>query len=114
MKRVAIPVLDGKLSEDFGACTHVEVFDLERQAVRKHQILTPPCRESSLLLAWIAGQGITDVIANHVDPEIAALFSMEKISLFVGVAPRSPDLLVADYLNGTLTSDREMIRKIIS
>lgn len=114
MKRVAIPVIEGKLSEFFGQCSHYEVFEIEGKRITSTALEVPPYHDITKLPEWAAQQGITDVIAFKVDKRIIASFTNNKINLYIGVKSNSPDILIEDYLNGRLKSDEKIIKEITS
>jgi len=58
---------------------------------------------------WSEKFKITDVIVHGIDKESMAVLSTTKINLFVGVKISNPDLLIKDFLNGTLRSDTHSI-----
>lgn len=112
MKRVAIPVVNKKLSEYFGQCSHYEIFEIDGQQINQHNVDVAPNKEIGNLPAWTSSKGITDVIVHKVDKRIITQFLANKINLFVGVEINTPQLLIEDYLNGKLTSDKNIINEI--
>ena len=114
MKRVAIPIAQGKLSPLFGQCNHYEIFDIEDQEVLRDSIEIPPGKTLPELPEWAASQGITDVIVHKVDKQIIQLFSAFKINLFVGIPMKAPREIIHDYLEGNLKSNSQVITEIIN
>jgi predicted Fe-Mo cluster-binding NifX family protein len=114
MKRVAIPVVSGKLSEFFAQCNHYEIFEIDGTDIKKGEIKVPSGKEISTLLSWVSGQGITDVITYKVDRRIMELFATYKINLYVGIKMGPPREIIQDYLNGTLKSDKKIISEIMT
>jgi predicted Fe-Mo cluster-binding NifX family protein len=112
MKKVAIPVVQGRLSEYFGHCNHYEIFEIEGNEIQSNAIEMPPCKDLTKLPEWAAQQGITDIIVYKVDKRIISLFSRHKINLFVGIAINTPQNLIEDYLSGRLRSDEKIIQKL--
>jgi len=112
MKRVAIPVVKEKLSENFGQCNYYKIFEIDDGNIKSDSIEVPPDQDIINLPAWAAQQGITDVIVHKIDKRIISLFAGNKINLFVGVAVNSPGILIKDYLNGNLMSDEKIIKEI--
>ena len=113
MKRVAIPVVKGRLSEFFGRCSHYEIFDTDGIKILKNDFMVPPPMSVKALPEWAAKQGITDVISYKVDRNIIELFSVHKINLFVGIPQSTPLRLMKDFLDGNLNSDGKIITQII-
>jgi len=112
MKRVAIPVVNGKLSEYFGQCDHYEIFEIDGANIKSNEVEVPPYRDITKLPVWAARQRITDVIAYKVDKKILPLFLINKINIFIGIPINIPRNLIEDYINGKLKSDEKIIKEI--
>jgi len=112
MKQVAIPVVQGRLSEYFGQCSHYEIFEIKGKKIQSNKIEVPPDKELAKLPVWASQQGITDIIAYKVDKKIISMFSSYKINLFVGIPINTPQNLIEDYVNGILKSDDKIINEI--
>ncbi len=113
MKRVAIPVSEGKLSEYFGQCSYYMIFDIKGTTATGEKITLPEISDMSELPAWAAKNGITDIITYKIDRQIISLFSKYKIHLYVGVPVNTPENLISDYLNEKIVSDNKVITEII-
>ena len=114
MKRVAVPVVKGQLSEYFGQCNHYEIFDIDEGNVKSEEIEIPPKEDVTKLPEWAASEGITDIIAYKIDKRIINLFTPFRINLFVGIPISSPRNLIEDYKNGKLKSDEIIISEIMA
>lgn len=112
MKRVAIPIINERLSEFFGECNHYEIFEIEKSISKRKTAQMPSGIAAKDLPLWLEKQGITDVIAYKVNREIITLFASKKVNLFVGIRIDSPEKLIDDYLNGKLESDKRIIEEI--
>lgn len=112
MKRVAIPIVDNKLSEFFGGCNFYEIFEIEEGAIRKSSVEIPTVEAVDDLPVWLEQRGITDVIVYKIKKQIISLFASKKINLFVGIRQDTPENLISDYLNGNLESDEKIIQEI--
>jgi hypothetical protein len=113
MKRVAIPVTNGKLSENFGMCSRYEVFEWEGTKVKRKVLELPEQREITLLPEWAANQGITDIITFKVEKRILSLFKKNKINFFIGVPVDDSESIFNEYRKGRLKSDERIIRQIM-
>ena len=109
MRRVAIPISKGLLSEYFGQCNHYQIFELDGKHVHSHQLEVPPFKDVEKLPEWAASKGITDVITYRLDNQIIPLFSSNKITLFVGIPIDTPESIINSYMNGTLVSNSSVI-----
>lgn len=114
MKRVAIPVVKGKLSEYFGQCNHYEIFEIDEDNVRSEEIEVPPREDITKLPEWAFSESITDIIAYKIDKRIITLFSGYKINVFVGIPISTPRKLIEEYINGNLKSDDKIILEIMA
>ncbi len=113
MKRVAIPIVNGRLSENFGQCNHYDIFELDGLIVKSEQLEIPPKDDITKLPEWAANEGITDIIAYKIDKRIIKMFTFFRINLFLGIPIDTPRNLVEDYVNGRLKSDEKIISQII-
>jgi predicted Fe-Mo cluster-binding NifX family protein len=112
MKRVAIPIMNNQLSENFGECNYYTIFEIDRKIESSKTALLPDGIDMLELPRWLKGEGITDVIAYKVSRHIANLFVAEKINLFLGIAIGTPEKIIDDYLQGKLISDRKIIAEL--
>lgn len=112
MKRVAIPIYNNKLSEYFGKCSHYEIFEIDKKRIKNNRFEHPPVLESDKIPGWVESKGITDVVTYKIDKEIITRFSETKINLFVGIAIDSPEIIIQNYLNGSLKSDLRIINEL--
>ena len=112
MKRVAIPIANEQLSENFGECNYYEIYEIEKIVTAKKNALLPAGLALMDLPEWLKKQGITDVITYRVNKEIIKLFAANKLNLFVGVPINSSEKLIDDYLQGKLESDNNIITEL--
>jgi len=101
-KRIAIPLENGILCSHFGHCQQFAIIDTANKSVSEINTVTPPPHEPGLLPAWLAGKGVTDVIAGGMGQRAIDLFNQQKINVFVGAQIKSHTELVNDLLNDTL------------
>ncbi len=114
MKRVAIPVVGGRLSEYFGQCDHYEIFEINDGNVISEEIEIAPKEYITKLPEWASVEGITDIIVHRIDKRIITLFAPLRINLFVGIPVNTPRNLIEDYINGKLRSDEGIISEIMA
>ena len=114
MKRVAVPVVKGHLSEYFGQCNHYKIYEIDGENVKSKEIKTPPKGDITKLPEWAASKRITDIIAYKIDKRIITLFTSFRINLFVGIPINFPRNLIEDYINGNLISDEKIISEIMA
>ncbi|MBT3208934.1 MAG: hypothetical protein HN704_08515 [Bacteroidetes bacterium] len=114
MKKVAIPVFEGKLSEFFGKCENYAIFELNDGNIINEKNLASKNIKTDKLPEWITEEGITDVIVYKMNKKIIQLFNNSKVNIFVGVSIDTPQKLISKYLNGNLKSDDTIIKEIIN
>ena len=113
MKRIAIPIANGLLSENFGECNYYEVFEVDKAIESTKTAFLPDNIIIDELPSWLNSEGITDVITHRIDRRIIGLFASEKINLFVGIPIEAPERIIDDYLQGKLESDKKVIAELI-
>ena len=102
--RIAIPVVEGKLSQHFGHCETFAIVDTDgdsRQVLNRKD-LTPPRHEPGVLPTWLHGEGVNVIIAGGMGQRAQQLFAQNQIEVVVGAPAESPENLVSAYLNNTL------------
>lgn len=102
--RIAIPVVEGKLSQHFGHCETFAIVDTDgdsRQVLNRKD-LTPPRHEPGVLPTWLHGEGVNVIIAGGMGQRAQQLFAQNQIEVVVGAPAESPENLVSAYLNDTL------------
>lgn len=102
MKKIAIPVMDNKLSRHFGHCDKFYIYDIENTKVIHENQAIPPSYEPGQLPKWLHRHLVTDVIAGSMGGRAVRHFNLHKINVFVGAPKKSPSEVVENYLNGSL------------
>lgn len=105
MKKVAIPVVNGKLGENLDQCTCCIIFEIDGKDIRGAMIRIPPHQHRQKLPEWASEQGITDIIANHASQELIRRLTSEKVHCFVGIHIQPPEEIMEKFLNGHLKPD---------
>jgi len=102
--RIAVPLVEGRLSMHFGHCEEfaiVEVDEGTREILNssKHQ---PPAHEPGALPRWLHEQGVNVIIAGGMGQRAQQLFAQNDIEVVVGAPSEAPEDLVSAYLEGSL------------
>lgn len=105
MKKVAIPVVNGKLGENLDRCTRCMIFEIDGKNIRGAIIRIPPHQRRKQLPEWASEQGITDMIANHASQELIRRLTSAKVHCFVGIHTQPPEEIMEKFLNGHLKPD---------
>jgi len=101
-RKIAIPMENGKLCAHFGHCqtfAFVEVVDNQIVNITEQ---TPPEHVPGLYPRWVAGFGVSDVIAGGMGQQAINLFNQQKINVFVGAPISNAKELVTAFLANSL------------
>jgi predicted Fe-Mo cluster-binding NifX family protein len=102
--RIAIPLVNGKLSLHFGHCENYALIDAdpENKRIIKQEFLDSPPHQPGLLPMWLAEKGATLIIAGGMGQRAQKLFQDNGIQVIVGAPPHAPEEMVKNYLGGVL------------
>jgi predicted Fe-Mo cluster-binding NifX family protein len=100
----AVPMADGKLAAHFGHCERFALVKTEGGAIKHTSTVTPPPHEPGVLPAWLHEQGADIIIAGGMGSRAQQLFQENGIKVVVGAPADAPEVLVNQYLSGTLVS----------
>ena len=91
-RKIAIPVdVNGRLDGHFGHCKFFSLVQTEGNKVLASVKVQPPPHEPGVLPAWLAQQGVSDVIAGGMGQRAIELFQAAGVNVFVG-APQLEEL----------------------
>ena len=102
MKKIAIPLAEGKLTAHFGHCQEFAVIEIEDDQIKNKQILVPPPHEPGVLPQWLHEQGAEVIIAGGMGQRAISLFNQNGIRVVTGAPCLEPETLVESYLNNSL------------
>jgi ATP-binding protein involved in chromosome partitioning len=108
--KIAIPLVDGKLSAHFGHCQQFAIVEVnqESKTIEKTELLTPPVHEPGVLPKWLAEMGANMIIAGGMGLRAQQLFVQNNIEVLVGAPDAEPEDLVNQYLNGRLVCGKNV------
>ncbi|HRY31662.1 MAG TPA: NifB/NifX family molybdenum-iron cluster-binding protein [Bacteroidales bacterium] len=101
-RKIAIPLEGGLLCPHFGHCQQFAIVETSEDQILSQQLLTPPPHEPGLFPAWLAGHGVSDVIAGGMGQRAIQLFNDQCINVYTGAPLHQPVRLVNDFLAGKL------------
>ncbi len=104
IKKVAIPVTEGKFCEHFGKSDLFYIFDIQGKEITGRKELKPPAHENGVYPKWLAEQGVTDVITDGIGQKAIDIFLQAGINVFDGAPVGEPERMVRDFLEGKLES----------
>lgn len=108
MKRIALPVVSGKLSAHFGHAPHFYIYETEGTEIIKEEMLVPPPHEPGSIPNWLADIKITDIISGGMGQMAINIFLSNGINAHVGAPPESPKYVIEAFINGTLKMQSNM------
>jgi predicted Fe-Mo cluster-binding NifX family protein len=102
--RIAIPIVEGKLSQHFGHCEAFALVDVDGDpgAIVESQTVDAPPHEPGLLPRWLAEKGTQTIIAGGMGTRAHDLFAEQGITVVVGAPRETPNYIVESYLAGLL------------
>jgi Mrp family chromosome partitioning ATPase/predicted Fe-Mo cluster-binding NifX family protein len=102
--RIAIPLVQGKLSLHFGHCDQFAIFDIDDNTskVINRKDATPPGHEPGVLPRWLHENNVSVIIAGGMGQRAQQLFTQNDIKVVTGASGQAPEELVSAYLEDTL------------
>lgn len=107
-KKIAMPTKNNKLFAQFNQCSQFVIFTIDDNN-NKRQDLFHTDLQPGLIPYWLAKKGVTDVIVNCIDTNAINKLNQFKIDVFVGVNSFDPELLVEEFLDGTLETNGALV-----
>ena len=104
--KIAIPVEEGRLHDNFGRCRRFALLELDadNKVVLRSDNVSAPEGPSGLVPRWLREQGVGVVIAGGIGPRALGICSRCGIDVRGGAAGASVEQVVAAYLGGELTA----------
>ena len=102
--KIAIPLAEGKLTAHFGHCQEFALVEVEDNQIKEKEIQVPPRHEPGVLPRWLHEQGADVIIAGGMGMRAIDLFTQNGIKVMTGAPSLTPEELVKQYLDNTLTS----------
>lgn len=108
LRKIAIPVAEGKLSAHFGHAPYFYIYHTADNEIVKEQLETPPPHEFGVIPNWLAEIEVTDMIAGGIGPKAIDILNERNINVFTGAPAEEPQKVIKDFLNGTLRTVANM------
>ncbi|MEA3316448.1 MAG: NifB/NifX family molybdenum-iron cluster-binding protein [Bacteroidota bacterium] len=108
MKKIAIPVLDGKLGVHFGHVTEFHFFEAEGTEIKEKTVVTPPQHSPGIIPKWVSEQGATEIIAGGMGQMAIDVFNKNGVNVYIGAPIDTPENLVKDFVNGSLKTNENL------
>jgi len=104
MKKIAIPLENGRLCAHFGHCQQFAIIEVVNESIAAETYITPPPHEPGLLPGWLAEKVLTHIIAGGMGQRSLHLFKEQNIQVCVGAPSDTPASLVQQWIKGSLTT----------
>lgn len=104
--KYAVPMSGGILSAHFGHCEQFAIVDVdeEKKQITNKELVTPPPHEPGVFPAWLAGLGVSYVIAGGMGGRAIDLFAQNGIGVALGAMESDPEKAVLAQLDGSLVT----------
>jgi len=104
--RYAVPVAGGRIAAHFGHCEQFALFDVDEltKEIVGRKAITPPEHQPGVLPMWLAGEGVSVVIAGGIGSRAQDLFRQNHIEVVTGAPEDDPEKVVLAHLAGGLTA----------
>lgn len=102
--KIAVPVANGRLNLHFGHCQAFVMVETDGKSIVGSSEIPAPPHEPGLLPRFLAERGANLIIAGGMGMRAQQLFIDQGIEVIVGAPCESPEVLVQQYLAGTLAS----------
>ncbi len=108
--RIAVPLVQGKLSLHFGHCEQFAIIDVDSGSknILSQELVEPPPHEPGVLPKWLAGLHVELIIAGGMGQRAQQLFAQNNIDVVVGAPDNEAQKLVSQYLAGQLQSGQNI------
>ena len=107
--RIAVPLSKGTFSPHFGGAETFAFYTINPvdRTIGDRSFGAPPEHGRGVYPVWLRQQGATVVLAGGMGPRAVAILAQNGIEVVLGIQGGEPDLLVRDYLEGTLEATGE-------
>ena len=103
--KIAVPIVEGRLSPHFGHCETFTLIDVDKtgkEILKRDDIEAPP-HQPGLLPGWLHERGAQMIFAGGMGSRAQELFAQNGIEVLIGAPSEDPEELVRSWMNGTLT-----------
>jgi predicted Fe-Mo cluster-binding NifX family protein len=104
MPTIAVPIRDGKFCDHFGGAEAFSLYTVDDadSVVVERRVLQPPEHGRGVYPVWLRKVGAQVILAGGMGPRAIGILTHHGIEVVLGVQGTDPDLMVQDYLAGTL------------
>ena len=104
--KVAIPVVQGKLSMHFGHAEGFAIIEIEDNSkdIKGTELIPAPPHQPGLLPSWLGNMGVDLVIVSGMGRRAQGLFKESGIDVITGAPCDNPEMIVRAYLSENLAT----------
>jgi len=102
MKKLAMPLMNGRLSEHFGHSREFAFYEIEGNKIVKEYRKEPPPHAEGTIPRWLVAEKATDILVGGIGPKAIDILYNQGINVYVGVALDEAANLALDFINGNL------------
>lgn len=108
--KIAVPLRDGRFSSHFGGAEAFALFTVDEASreVSEKNLAAPPEHGRGVFPMWLRQLGVTTVLAGGMGPRASNIFAGHGIDVVLGAAGDDPEVMVKQYLEGTLEASGEL------
>jgi predicted Fe-Mo cluster-binding NifX family protein len=107
-RKIAIPVVNDKLTMHFGRCEKFAIFNAENDHIVTIDLIDPPNHEPGAYPFFLIQQGVSVIISGGIGLKARELFSRHNIEVYLGAPSESPRILVEKYLHNKLQNGQNL------
>ena len=105
LRRIAVPVAEGKVATHFGHCEEFVFFDVNpdtREIMNTSKEVAPP-HQPGLLPTWLEERDVEAILASGIGRRAINLFEEKNIEVLTGAPAIPASEAVQKYLEGLMT-----------
>jgi predicted Fe-Mo cluster-binding NifX family protein len=101
-KKLALPVVNSRLSEHFGHARSFQFFEIEDNVIVTSYTKEPPPHQEGVLPRWLADEKVSDLLVGGIGPKAVEILYANGINVYVNVEVDAADNVALDFINGDL------------
>ncbi|KPJ63351.1 MAG: hypothetical protein AMS15_00655 [Planctomycetes bacterium DG_23] len=106
--KIAVPVIQGRVSPHFGRSDYFAFFDIEQGKLKAGERCNPPPHAPGVIPKWLKEQETDVVITGGIGPRALDIFAQYGIKVLTGAPNLEPEELVRQHLQGTLALEENI------
>ncbi len=108
--KVAVAIDLEQVSHNFGHCDGFKIYEVENNEIKSTTFFSNPSHEQEFLPVFLDKNGVNAIISGGMAQGTINLFNQKKIDVITGAFGDS-DIIVQQYIEGTLFSDNSVCQK---